>query len=85
MYCSYDESMHRDERRSMNDFGKNGKKLLTSFMRKFTNGMTNSSNDKLYRTSTCCFSASIPTREVTHWVRIEKKTRYRSSIRNYFI
>jgi hypothetical protein len=69
MYCSYNESLNREGR---NDFAHGGKKLFSSFIRKFTNGITNHTNDKLNRTSTCCFSASIPTREINHWVRIIK-------------
>ena len=61
-----DESLNSNEK----EFGPNpGGNLFSSFMRKFTNGITNSTYDRLNRTSTCCFSASIPTREINHWVR----------------
>jgi len=66
MYYSSDESLSRDRKTSMGNVGGN---LLSTFMRKFTNGIANSTNDRLYRTSTCCFAASVPRREITHWVR----------------
>jgi hypothetical protein len=66
MYYSSDESSSRDRKTSM---GNVGGTLLSNFMRKITNGITNSTNDRVYRTSPCCFAASVPRREITHWVR----------------
>ncbi len=68
MYYSTDESVPQNRRSSTFSLGNNRANLLTNFMRKFTNGMTNSTYDKLNRTSTCCFSASLPTHEINHWV-----------------
>ncbi len=68
MYYSTDESIPQNRRSSTFSLGNNRANLLTNFMRKFTNGMTNSTYDKLNRTSTCCFSASLPTHEINHWV-----------------
>jgi hypothetical protein len=68
MYYSTDESVPQNRRSSTFSLGNNRTNLLTSFMRKFTNEMTNSTYDKLNRTSTCCFSASLPTQEINHWV-----------------
>ncbi|UJR27539.1 hypothetical protein I4U23_008821 [Adineta vaga] len=64
LYYSYDESMHRQRRGSLIP---SGASLFGSIMRKLTNGVTNPTNDRLYRTSTTCISASVPRREVTHW------------------
>ncbi len=64
MYYSHDESLHRESRGSTN-----GGNLFKSLVRKFTNGIANNAYDRLNRTSTCCVSASIPTREINHWVR----------------
>jgi hypothetical protein len=69
MYYSIDEPVHRQRKGSTSSFGNTKPNVLTSFMRKFTNGMTNSTYNRLNRTSTCCFSASIPTHEINHWVR----------------
>lgn len=70
MYYSIEESLPRDRRSSTVSFGNSKTNVLTSFMRKFTNGMTSSTYDRLNRTSTCCFSAFVPTREVNNWVRM---------------
>jgi len=70
MHYSIDESVYRERKSSTASSGSNGTKLFTNIMRKFTSGMTNSTYDRLNRTSTCCFSASIPTREINHWVRM---------------
>ncbi|CAF0827576.1 unnamed protein product [Rotaria sp. Silwood1] len=67
MYYSFDESLHRENQSSMHGLNHGGRNLLTSFMRKFAHGITNSSNDRLYRTSTSCLSASIPTRITARW------------------
>jgi hypothetical protein len=65
MYASYSESLNSTRKNSSNPG-----KIFSSFMRKFTNGMTNSTYDRMNRTSTyCCSSASVPTREINHWVR----------------
>ncbi|CAF0868683.1 unnamed protein product [Adineta steineri] len=64
MYNSYDDSLRRDKKNSMIN---GGGKFFSSIIDKFKNGMTNSTNDRLYRTSISCFSASIPRHEVAHW------------------
>lgn len=51
--------------------GLGGGNIFLSFRRIFAPGITNIVNDSFNRTSTYCFSASIPTREVTHWVKSE--------------
>lgn len=63
MYTSYNESITPGRKN-----GKTPGNLFSSFMRKITDGMNNNNYDRLYRTSTCCFSASVPTREVDQWV-----------------
>ncbi|CAF0785653.1 unnamed protein product [Rotaria sordida] len=67
MNYSSHESLHRERKNSMHGLSNGGGNLLKNFMRKFSNGMTNSTNDRLYRTSTSCLLASIPTRVITHW------------------
>jgi hypothetical protein len=68
MHQSYDGSLHR-ERKSSSSSG--GAALLASFMAKITSGVTNQRTDRLYRTSTSCFAASVPKREITHWVGMD--------------
>jgi hypothetical protein len=63
MYSSYSESLNSGRKNSTNPG-----KIFSSLMRKFTNGMTNITYDRLNRTSTCCFSATVPTREINQWV-----------------
>ncbi|CAF4332014.1 unnamed protein product [Rotaria socialis] len=64
---SYDESLNRERKSIAQGLSNGGGKLLTNLVRKFTNGMHNNSIDKLYRTSTNCSIASIPTRIKASW------------------
>ena len=66
MYYSYDESMHRHGKGTMIQ---GGVSLFGNIMRKLTNGVNNTTNDRMYRTSTSCISAYVPRREITQWVR----------------
>jgi hypothetical protein len=67
MSNSAEDSSNRDRRNTTNGGGGN---LFWNIKRMFAPGITNVSNDRLYRTSTFCVSASVPTREVNHWVRM---------------
>ncbi|CAF2504549.1 unnamed protein product [Rotaria sp. Silwood2] len=67
MYYSFDESLHWERKNATHGLNNGGKNLLTSLVRKFANGMTNSTNDRFNRTSTSCLLASIPTRISTCW------------------
>jgi hypothetical protein len=70
---SLDEAFNRDRRNTTTGLTMAGGNFLFSkFQKIFNPGIINTSNDKLYRTSTFCVSASIPTREVHHWVKKSK-------------
>jgi len=66
---SLDEPFNRDRRNTTTGLNFGGGNIFSKFRGIFNPGMINTSNDKLYRTSTFCVSASIPTREVHHWVK----------------
>jgi len=63
IYSPMTESLIRDRRNSFR-----GNSVFSSIMRKLKPDMTMSMNDRLNRTSTCCFQALAPTREINHWV-----------------
>ena len=46
--------------------------IFSSFKKIFNPGSANPTNDNFNRTSTFCVTASLPTREVSHWVIIPK-------------
>lgn len=60
--------MHLERKNSANILNNSGGKLFSSFMRKFTQNLSNNTNDRLYRTSTNCIVASVPTRAISQWV-----------------
>jgi len=62
-----DEPSTREKRPSTS--GSGGGNIFTKFRGLFGQGMTNYTTDSFNRTSTYCVSASIPAREVNHWVK----------------
>jgi hypothetical protein len=66
---SLDDAFNRDRKNTTTGSTIGGGYIFSKFREIFKPGMINTSNDKLYRTSTFCVSASIPTREVHHWVK----------------
>lgn len=46
-----------------------GGNIFSNFTRLFASATTNPTSDRLFRTSICYASSSVPTHEVHHWVR----------------
>ncbi|CAF5104842.1 unnamed protein product, partial [Rotaria magnacalcarata] len=66
---SSDDSSKREGRSTTSGSMSGGGSLLGSIRRIFAPGAINVTNDRLYRTSACYVSSSVPTHEVHHWVK----------------
>ncbi|CAF2172752.1 unnamed protein product [Rotaria magnacalcarata] len=64
---SSDDSSKREGRSTTSGSMSGGGSLLGSIRRIFAPGAINVTNDRLYRTSACYVSSSVPTHEVHHW------------------
>ncbi|CAF1575256.1 unnamed protein product [Rotaria sp. Silwood1] len=67
MLNSLDETLNRDRRNTTTGLATAGGNFFSSFKRIFGTGVTNATNDRLYRTSALYVSSSIPTHELYHW------------------
>jgi len=65
---NYSDEYNRERRPTTSGLG--GVNIFSKFKGLFGQGITNYTTDSFNRTSTYCVSASIPAREINHWVRI---------------
>lgn len=67
---SDEKNVADDPRRSRANSGAGGN-IFTNLKRIFAPGMATPGTDSFNRTSTYCLYASVPTRELNHWVKIQ--------------
>ncbi|CAF1165549.1 unnamed protein product [Adineta steineri] len=67
MQNSAGESYNHDRRNTTTNISLVGGNIFSKVKGMFNLGITNVANDRLYRTSTFCAAASVPTRELHHW------------------